>query len=143
LWSKEKLGVGNMKDRIFKAIVSVIVVILIFLIADMYWTIRDLIEKNITTGVPYIKSTLYGMFIGILVEWYSLRSILQGNFKLNWLFAPTLVILILVFIPEYYWYNWFGLGGPWFVEPFKYRESQIALDIIAGILFIRSLTIKR
>ncbi|KGX83205.1 hypothetical protein [Pontibacillus marinus] len=106
----------------------------------MYWNIQELINKMDTTPIPYIKLTVYGMLIGILVEWYSLNAIFKGHFKVNWLIVPTLLLMILAFIPDYYWFAWFGVGKPWFVAPFRFRESQMALDIITGILLVRSLS---
>ncbi|QHE52688.1 hypothetical protein [Pontibacillus sp. HMF3514] len=132
-----------MKSWFFKGLATGIVALLIFLVADMYWTIQELIKKMDSTPIPYIKLTIYGMLIGILVEWFSLKAIFQGNFKVNWLFVPTLFLMVLAFIPDYYWFSWFGVGKPWFVSPFRYRESQMALDIITGILLVRSLTNNR
>ncbi|MYL35647.1 hypothetical protein GLW05_18890 [Pontibacillus yanchengensis] len=134
-----------MKNWVLKGIVTVIVVILMYSVANNWYHLQDLIREKNDTPTPYIKLTIYGLFIGILVEWYSLKSIFQGHIKVNWLLAPALVFLVLAFIPDDNWFKWFGVGRDGFeavIAPFRFRESQMAFDIVTGILLIRSFTTK-
>lgn len=108
----------------------------------MYEEIQRLINEMNPRAIPYVMLTLYGILIGIFIEWRGLKLILSGDIKINWLIIPSLLVLIIGFIPDYNWFYWFGVGEPWFIEPLRFRESQMAIDIIAGILLIRSLTNK-
>ncbi|MDQ0159989.1 hypothetical protein J2S77_001976 [Alkalibacillus salilacus] len=73
------------------------------------------------------------------MEWNGLRSLFKGNFKINWqLLIPTVVVTILVFIPNFYWLGWFGQSQDFFPNVLLLSELNIVLSVLAGTMLVRS-----
>ncbi|MBO8155844.1 MAG: hypothetical protein H0Z32_05230 [Bacillaceae bacterium] len=95
------------------------------------------INRMNTSPFPYIKMTFYSILIGILLEWKSLKSVVNGNIKIDWQIAPAIIVLIVAFIPEYYWISRFPQGTIW--QALSTGRIQVFIDVIAGILISRSI----
>ncbi|QHE52730.1 hypothetical protein [Pontibacillus sp. HMF3514] len=87
-----------------------------------------------------IKLSLWVFLFGVLLEWKSLKRLIKGHFKINWLFIPAIILTVLSFIPSYYWVPWFGVGHPFYIEMFYIPKTQPLLDATSGILAIRSIS---
>ncbi len=100
-------------------------------------------EQYLTQSLVYFF--LY-FLLGILIEWKKVWKALRGKIHLDKLFFITSIgLLIISLIPPMQWYMWYGLRS--FTTPFsifiKIMQSydcHIALSILSGILFVKSLT---
>jgi len=96
---------------------------------------------------PAIMNSFLAIFFGILIEWKRFKAIFTGNLSVNWLLLPSLVLLIAGLIPVMCYLYVFGLTSPygikvlgWIVDPFRYTNSRIPINVLSGILIVRSLT---
>jgi len=87
-----------------------------------------------------MKMTLWGVLFGVLLESKRVIAIILGNFKLNWLLVPTMILFVLVFIPRTYVLHWFGVGEPFYIWMFLVPDTHMVLSILAGVFLVRSLT---
>jgi hypothetical protein len=115
-------------------------IVLLYLMANTFWDIRQSIKKIYNPQIPLIKMSLWGFLFGILIEWRALKTIIQGNIKINWLLFPAILLSIVCFIPSLYWSMWFGNGAPFYIQMFSIAETQMLLTVFSGILLVRSFT---
>ncbi|MFD2637885.1 hypothetical protein ACFSW4_03210 [Piscibacillus salipiscarius] len=95
------------------------------------------------TYILLMSMTLCAFLFGVLMEWNGLRSLFKRRFKFNWkLFVPTLLLMVLVFIPRLYWTKWFGITDNFLLQVFLLTETQVVLSVLTGTLFIRSISEK-
>jgi hypothetical protein len=114
--------------------------ILLYLMTNTFWEVRESIEKVYEPQLPILKMSLWGFFFGILIEWKPLKRILKGNIQVNWLLVPAILLIIVSFIPRKYWLYWFGMGNPFYIEMLMMAEIQTLLNVFSGILLVRSLS---
>jgi hypothetical protein len=113
-------------------------VVLLYLMTNTFWEVRDSIEKVYKPQLPIFKMSLWGFLFGILIEWKPLKRIMKGNIKVNWLLVPAILLIIVSFIPRLYWLLWFGMGNPFYIEMLSMAEIQTLLNVFSGILLVRS-----
>lgn len=128
-----------MLNQIYRIANPILILILLFLFTDLYWEYRQTLKRAEVDHVQFFLMTLYPLIIGILVEWKSLKQLIKGEFQINLLLIPAIIMLILAFIPNIYWTYWFGVGL-WYVDILTISQTSVVIDLIAGVLFIRSLT---
>ncbi|MTI82702.1 MAG: hypothetical protein FH756_02145 [Firmicutes bacterium] len=102
-------------------------------------------EEYLTQSLVYFF--LY-FLLGILIEWKKSWKALQGKIKIHLnklLLITSIGLLAISLVPPMQWYMWYGLRS--FTTPFsifiKIMQSydcHIALSILSGILFAKSLT---
>lgn len=109
-----------------------------YLLISSYWDIKEAAEENILSISLSIKMSLWAFLFGVLLEWRSLRRLLEGHVRINWLIAPAIILTVLSFIPTFKWINWLGIGNPFYIEMFYTPEIHNLLDTASGILLIRS-----
>lgn len=126
-----------MKNWMYRWIAVVGILILLGLIHHAQSEFMTHINRMNTSPFPYIKMTFYSILIGILLEWKSLKSVVNGNIKIDWQIAPAIFVLIVAFIPEYYWISRFPQGTLW--QALAIGRIQAFIDVIAGILIARSI----
>ncbi|KGX87145.1 hypothetical protein [Pontibacillus marinus] len=105
-----------------------------------YWDLKEAEDNGVLSTTLSIKLSLWVFVFGVLLEWKSLKRLIQGQFKITWLFIPAIILTVLSFIPSYHWVSWFGVGYPFFIEMFYIPKTQPLLDAASGILFIRSIS---
>ncbi len=83
-----------------------------------------------------LLSVLYFLF-GILIETKRVIKAFSKNISVNWLqFSFVVILILIVFVPAQYWYTLFPNK---FLLSFIFRiEVQVILNVLAGILFVRS-----
>jgi hypothetical protein len=95
--------------------------------------------------LKYFFISLLSILLGILVEWKKLLNILKGKIKVNWLFIPSVILLVASLVPSTYMILFFGftsyqtLPHGLLIAPFQNTHTILILNILAGILIIRSL----
>ena len=90
--------------------------------------------------LSYYMSSLAFAF-GVVIEWRGVKRLFQKKIHPNWwLFPVSIALAVLSFIPRVYWLNWFGVTKPFYIDMFMFLERNLLLTVLAGILFIRSLT---
>ncbi|NIK12590.1 hypothetical protein FHR85_002005 [Alkalibacillus almallahensis] len=107
---------------------------------DNYYDLETALQRA-TEDIILLSITmsLWAFLFGILMEWNGLRSLFKGEFNVNWqLLIPTVVLTILVFIPNVYWLTWFGQTQDFFPNVFFTRELNLVLSVLAGTMLVRS-----
>ncbi|MFZ3580242.1 hypothetical protein [Virgibacillus sp. DJP39] len=113
--------------------------VLLYLMTSTIEEARLAMERAANPQIPLLKMSLWSFLFGILIEWKGLKNIiLKGNFKVNWLVVPSVLLAIISFIPRMYWVKWFSIDIPFFIEMFLLAETQILLTALSGILLVRS-----
>ncbi|QHE52720.1 hypothetical protein GS400_12065 [Pontibacillus sp. HMF3514] len=84
--------------------------------------------------------TLWGFLFGLLLESEKVIALTLGNFNLNWLLAPAMILLVFIFIPRTYVLHWFGVEDPFYIWMFLVPDTHMVLSILAGVLLVRSLS---
>lgn len=114
--------------------------ILLFLMAETYEELRKANTGNDNIRFLLTKMTLWGVLFGVLLESKRVIALILGNLKLNWLLAPAMILLVLVFIPRTYVLHWFGAVEPFYIWIFLVPDTHMVLSILTGVLLVRSLT---
>ena len=83
-----------------------------------------------------LLSVLYFLF-GILIEIKRVIKVFSKKVRVNWLqFSFVVILILIVFVPAQYWFLLFPNE---FLLSFIFRiEVQVILNVLAGILFVRS-----
>lgn len=115
---------------------------LLYLMTDTYGEIQKAKKELILYKMPIslVKMSIWAFLFGVLTEWKGLKKITKKEIKINRCIIPTVIITVVSFIPSFYWTLWFGVDTVWFIEPLRYPHSHITLNVLAGILLVRSLT---
>ncbi len=115
------------------------ILLLLYLLTSTFWEAKDAMEMAYKPQVPLLKMSLWAFLFGILTEWKALYHIIfEKKIKVNWQLAPTILLVIISFIPRVYWVLWFGVDIPFFIEMFFLAETQILLTAFSGILLVRA-----
>jgi len=122
--------------------------LIINLMVHSYWALRGVEYSKLPFDWRFSQMAFWGFLFGLLIEWQSIKRTLTGHFKINWLFIPTILLLIAVTIPSTTWGFWGGAGGEpygikplsWILEPVQITETRVALSVLSGILLVRSLS---
>ncbi|WP_377559064.1 hypothetical protein [Ornithinibacillus salinisoli] len=86
-----------------------------------------------------IMMTLWAFLFGILMEWKGLVELIERRVKLNWkLLIPTVVLSVIIFIPNIYWVKWYGISQDLYPNIFLLPETNMILSVLAGTMFVRS-----
>ncbi|MCT8138770.1 hypothetical protein H1D32_14110 [Anaerobacillus sp. CMMVII] len=124
------------KTTVFSSIIGIVILTLIALILPKYE--QTVVFFNIRWVLIYsfLLSVLYLLF-GILIETKRLIKVFAERVRVNCLLLSFVVILFLLFfIPAPYWLTLLPNN---FFFSFIFRiEIQVILNVLAGILFIRS-----
>jgi len=136
------------KQSAFEYIIVILLGVLILNLMVYYYQIC--LGNSIRMGdayFPYIMYSFFGVLFGVLIEWRKLKAIFAGNLSVNWLLLPSLVLLIVGLIPVFCYLYFFGLDYPygikflgWIIDPLKYPVPRIPINVLSGIMIVRSLT---
>ncbi|KGX87142.1 hypothetical protein N783_10420 [Pontibacillus marinus BH030004 = DSM 16465] len=114
--------------------------ILLYLMVDSYDDLKEANNRNDNIRFLLTKMTLWGCLFGVLLESKRVIALILGNIRLNWLLAPVIILLVLVFIPRTYVLHWFGVNEPFYIWMFLVPDTHMALSILSGVLLVRSLS---
>jgi len=128
------------KKLLFFSCIVIGITIMFFLMTETWYELQKVYATQSDYKLPFTKLMLWGMFIGIFIEWNGLKNIIKGNVSVNLLLIPTIILLVVVFIPSIYWEFQFGLGGPFYMKVLKIPDLHIILSVLTGILLVRSLS---
>lgn len=117
-------------------------VILLYLMVGNYYDLQTTTQRaSENTKILLITMSLWAFLFGVLMEWKGLRSLFKGWFNFNWkLFIPTLILSILIFIPNIYWLRWYGVSQDIYPNIFLLPETHMILSVLAGTMLVRSFT---
>jgi hypothetical protein len=117
-------------------------IILLYLMVGNYYDLQIAARRALVEMKSLlITMSLWAFLFGALMEWKGLMSILKGRLNFNWkLLIPTLILSVLVFIPNIYWVKWYGVTQDFYPNIFLLPETHIILSVLAGTMFVRSLT---
>ncbi|WP_371068386.1 hypothetical protein [Sediminibacillus sp. JSM 1682029] len=119
-------------------------IILLYLMVGNYYDLQiasQMASEN--TKILLIVMSLWAFLFGVLMEWKGLRSLLKRQFNFNWkLFIPTVILTVLVFIPNIYWVKWYGVSQDIYPNVFLLPETHMILSVLAGTILVRSFTDK-
>ncbi|WP_026570311.1 hypothetical protein [Sediminibacillus terrae] len=119
-------------------------IILLYLMVGNYYDLQiasQMASEN--TKILLIVMSLWAFLFGVLMEWKGLRSLLKRQFNFNWkLFIPTVILSVLVFIPNIYWVKWYGVSQDIYPNVFLLPETHMILSVLAGTILVRSFTDK-
>jgi hypothetical protein len=110
---------------------------LITILGKSYFELQGLFQRGELAFPLSLKVSLVGFAIGVLFEFNSLWKIINGFIKINWLIVPGIILLIIAFLPSYYTMQ-FPIIETRDIQFLSYTEIHVAIDILAGILFVRS-----
>ncbi|WP_416150081.1 hypothetical protein ACM26V_03525 [Salipaludibacillus sp. HK11] len=126
------------KTTVFSIIIGIIILILIALILPKHNEMLHFFNVKWLLIYSILLSVLYFLF-GVLIE---TKRVIQTfskkiEIKVNWFqLSFVFILIILVFVPAQYW---FLLFPNQFALSFIFRiEIQVILNVLAGILFVRS-----
>lgn len=86
----------------------------------------------------FTEMTIYGVVFGILIESRKLLLLFRKGVKVNLLIILAIILLVTIFIPNAYWFVWFGLGLPFYMKMFAIVQTHLLLSVLTGILLVRS-----
>ncbi|WP_223292457.1 hypothetical protein, partial [Salipaludibacillus neizhouensis] len=106
------------------------------LILPKYEEMLDFFNVKWILIYSILLSVLYFLF-GILIETKRVIKVFSKKIRINWLqFSFVVILILLVFVPTQYWLILFPHN---FLISFISRlEIQVILNVLAGILFVRS-----
>lgn len=113
------------KKMFFFTSIFIGMIVLLYLMTNTFWEVRQAVEKVYRPQIPLMKMSLWGFLFGILIEWKTLKSIIKGNIKINWLLIPAIILIIACFIPSLYWSVWFGNGAPFYIQMFSMADCNV------------------
>lgn len=124
------------KTTVLTTIIGIIILMLIALILPKYKEVLDFFNVKWILIYSILLSVLYFLF-GILIETSRVIKVLSKNVRVNWFqFSFVFILILLVFVPAQYWLL---LIPNKFLFSFFFRiEVQVILNVLAGILFVRS-----
>ncbi|HBC93436.1 MAG TPA: hypothetical protein DCZ10_11235 [Pelotomaculum sp.] len=126
-----------MKNKwILNSFVIITIFILIFAMEKTFMEIRRVNEEPL---IETLKISLLGFIFGIIIEWQNLQ-IFKKPFKINLLIIPAIILTIISFVPRSYW-AFFSISNEyfgWLLAPLMFSEIHLVLNILAGILLVRS-----
>ena len=86
-----------------------------------------------------IMMSLWAFLFGVLMEWKGLVELIKRRFYFNWKFLiPTVVLSVLIFIPNSYWVKWYGVSQDVFPNLLLLPETHLILTVLAGTMLVRS-----
>ncbi|QTN00310.1 hypothetical protein ERJ70_13980 [Sediminibacillus dalangtanensis] len=120
-------------------------IILLYLMVGNYYDLQIASQRaSEDTKTLLIAMSLWAFLFGVLMEWKGLRSLLKGQFNFNWkLLIPTVILSVLVFIPNIYWVKWYGVSQDIYPNIFLLPETHMILSVLAGTILVRSFTDKK
>ncbi|MFC2946934.1 hypothetical protein [Virgibacillus sediminis] len=115
-------------------------IILFYLIIVSYYDLQIAKQRaSENTSILLVTMTLWAFLIGVLMEWKGLANLIKGRFNFNWqLFIPTVILSILVFIPNFFWVKWYGVSQNLYPNIFLLPETHLILSVLAGTMSVRS-----
>lgn len=119
--------------------------VLLYLLVNDYFALE--IAKSRATEAIYtlsIRLSLWAFIIGVLMEWGGVKNLFKKKFDFKWqLIIPSIVLTIMILIPNVYWLKWYGGPSPtlehFIFNIFFLTETHMILSVLAGTIFIRSL----
>ena len=106
---------------------------------DIKYETDNVISKRWAT--PQIQISFMAMIFGIVMEWRSLIQLFKRQLSVNWfIFVIAIILIIVSLIPTIYWTLWFGFDKGLLIGPLRMNATHILLNVLSGILLIRSLT---
>jgi hypothetical protein len=126
-----------LKKIFFGVIIIVGVSYLITILGKSYFELQGLYQRGELEFAPSLKVSLVGVAIGVLFEFNGLWKVINGSIKINWFIVPGIILLIIAFLPSYYTIQ-FPIIETWDIQFLSYTEIHVAIDILAGILLVRS-----
>lgn len=132
--------VGILKRYAFYGFLISGMVLLISLMTYSHVKILEL--DSIDSTNPYFyQLIIYSLLFGVLLEWDKMKYLVKGNFKINILIVPFILIMIISIVPPFQWAVWFGLGKEgWLIliYPLRFIPIHTSLAILSGVLLVRS-----
>ncbi|WP_093213151.1 hypothetical protein [Sediminibacillus albus] len=115
-------------------------IILLYLMVGNYYDLQIASQRaSEDTKTLLITMSLWAFLFGVLMEWKGLRSLFNGRINFNWkLLIPTLILSILVFIPNIYWMRWYGVSQDIYPNIFLLPETHMILSVLAGTMLVRT-----
>ncbi|TFB13488.1 hypothetical protein E3U55_16070 [Filobacillus milosensis] len=113
---------------------------LLYLMNDTFWYVNLHLNASENPYFVLLKMSLWGFLFGVFIEWRSLKDVLIGNIRINWLIAPAAILIVIGFIPIIKWVQWFGVGTPFYIEMLSLPEINVVINIASGILLVRGLS---
>ncbi|UFU00120.1 hypothetical protein KO561_03915 [Radiobacillus kanasensis] len=133
-------GLSIIKKVIGASAVTLGMIILLYLMVGNYYDLQ-IAGQRASEDVPklQIMMSLWAFLFGILMEWKGLVELIERKFNFNWkLFIPTVVLFVIVFIPNSYWVKWYGISQDLYPNIFLLPETNLILSVLTGTLLIRS-----
>ncbi|RKL65882.1 hypothetical protein CR203_18710 [Salipaludibacillus neizhouensis] len=124
------------KTTVLSIIIGIIILMLIGLILPKYEEMLDFFNVKWILIYSILLSLLYFLF-GILIETKRLIKVFSKKVRVNWLqFSFVVILILLVFVPTAYWLMLFPHN--FLISFISKLEIQVILNVLAGILFVRS-----
>lgn len=137
-----KGGIIIIKKVIVTLAVIIGMIILLDLMVRTYFDLqkaKDLLSDK--TFRLFTTMSLWAFLFGVLLEWRGLERIFKRNFNFNWiLLVPTVLLSVVVFIPNGDWLIWNGTSLNFYPNIFVLPETHIVLSVLAGTMLVRSFT---
>jgi amino acid transporter len=115
-------------------------IILLYLLVGNYYDLQIASQRASEDAITLLTTmSLWAFLFGVLMEWNGLRSLVKGRFNFNWqLLIPTVILSILVFIPNIYWVKWYGVSQDIYPNILLLPETHMILSVLAGTMLVRS-----
>lgn len=130
--------------KVIRFLIPICILFLILLMIKEEAIIRKAVEKNAGPdfSLAIMKITIWGILMGILIEWKTIFNIFRKQFSVNWVTLFTsLFLIVILLIPIFNWVYWFGVNSDGiylFLPAIKAEFIRGALSVVAGTLFIKS-----
>ncbi|MCF8012191.1 MAG: hypothetical protein K9L56_13025 [Clostridiales bacterium] len=151
---------GNKKYLLYYALIAIIMLVVLNQINNVNMEYMKILDSHGSSWdremLPVLlKISFLSFLFGLLMEYNGIKKIVKKEIEINkLLLIITLIILVSSFIPVYYWMKWQGylLIIPyeifykvltWPLQPLRYLETQALLNVLSGVLLVRSLTNKQ
>jgi len=108
--------------------------------------------------IPFLIRALGGLMFGALIKWRSLYRIIKGNLQLNLKLIPGVLLALISFIPQHYFFYIYRINVPLllnpsvqlshglnsilrslFIAPLQHGSISLVLSVAAGVLIVEGL----
>jgi hypothetical protein len=115
-------------------------VILLYLMVGNYYDLQITSQRSSEDVITLLTTmSLWAFLFGVLMEWNDLSNLVKGQISINLkLFIPTVILTIIVFIPNIYWVKWYGVFQDIYPNIFLLPETHTILSVLAGAMLVRS-----
>jgi len=112
------------------------------MITTAQWAIKFGGAQDGPPSMRFLQLSLSAFAFGLLIEWKRLRNVFLNKVQVNyWLFIPTILLTIVSFTPNIYWFPMFGLmDNPFYIDILTLPETNRVLLVLSGILLLRSIS---